>query len=93
MNKAKWLRTDYGKGYNAGWIYRTYEYRGHIYVTEENRKHGNAIDEQLWMQHKEEQKRIDDLLDNPKPEPEWLTPEEEERQKSQWDAIWEMLGL
>ena len=93
MNKATWIRTDYGKGYNAGWVYRTYEYRGERYTTEENLKRGNAIDEQLWMQHKREQKRIDEKLDSPKHEPEWLTPEEEAKRNAEWDAIWEMLEV
>ena len=91
MNKAKWIRTDYGKSYNAGWVYRTYEYRGEHYMTEENRKRGNAMDEQLWMQHKREQKRIDEKLDSAKNEPEWLTPEEEAKRNAEWDAIWKIL--
>lgn len=93
MNNAKWIRTDYGKGYNTGWIYRTYEYRGETYITSENCKKGNAMGEEIWRQHKEEQKRIDERLDNPKQEPEWLTPEEEAAQKAAWDEIWEMLGM
>lgn len=93
MSKATWVRTDYGKGYNAGWVYRTYKYRGEYYVTEENLKRGNAMDEQVWMQHKHEQKRIDEKLDNPQPEPEWLTPEEEAKRKADWDTIWEMLEV
>jgi len=93
MNKAKWIRTDYGKGYNAGWVYRTYEYRGCIYMTEENLKRGNAMGEELWRQHKKEQKRIDEKLDNQQPEPQWLMPEEEAKQKAEWDAIWRMLDM
>ena len=91
--KAQWIRTTYGKGYDAGWIYRTYEYRGRKYITAENRKSGNAMGEALWQQHKKEQQRIDREIDNPEPVP---TPEEVEeisrQQEEQWDAIWEMLG-
>ena len=93
MQKAKWIRTTYGKGYNAGWIYRTYEYRGETYQTYENVKRGNAMGEELWQQHKAEQKRIDEKLDNPKSEPKWLTPGEEAAQKAAWDEIWKMLEV
>lgn len=93
MQKAKWIRTTYGKGYNVGWIYRTYEYRGETYQTYENVKRGNAMGEELWQQHKAEQKRIDEKLDNPKSEPKWLTPEEEAAQKAAWDEIWKMLEV
>lgn len=93
MNKAEWIRTDYGKGYNAGWVYRTYTYRGQQYIIYENLKHGNAMGEEIWRQHKEEQKRIDERLDNQKQEPEWLTPEEEAAQKAAWDETWEMLEV
>lgn len=93
MNKAKWIRTDYGKGYNAGWVYRTYTYRGQYYTTYENLKRGNAMGEEVWRQHKAEQKRIDDKLDSPEVKPEWLTPKEEAKQKADWDEIWEMLEV
>lgn len=91
MSKAKWIRTDYGKGYNAGWIYRTYEYRGHTYTTYENHKRGNAMGEEVWRQHKEEQKRIDDLIDSKQSEPKWETKEEAEKRKAEWNAVWEMI--
>lgn len=93
MQKAKWISTTYGKGYNAGWIYRTYEYRGETYQTYENVKRGNAMGEEIWQQHKAEQKRIDEKLDNPRSEPKWQTPEEAAAQKAEWDEIWEMLGM
>lgn len=89
--KAKWLRTDYGKGYNAGWVYRTYEYRGQTYMTYENNKRGNAMGEEVWMQHKEAQKNIDNMLDNPPPPPQWETREEAEKRKAEWDEIWKMI--
>lgn len=91
MNKAKWIRTDYGRGYNAGWVYRTYEYRGHIYTTEENVKRGNAIDEQIWMQHKREQKRIDDMLANTMVHHEPWSEEDEKKYNEGWDNIWKMI--
>ena len=40
-----------------------YEYRGKNYFVR-NHFSGNAMDEQLWMQHKEAQKAIDNELDN-----------------------------
>ena len=40
-----------------------YEYRGKTYFIR-NRFSGNAMDEQLWMQHKEAQKAIDNELDS-----------------------------
>lgn len=91
--KATWVRTDNGKGYNAGWLYRTYEYRGQYYTTYENLKRGNAMGEEVWRQHKEEQRRIDEKLDRPQTEPEWLTAEEEAKRKADWDAVWQALGM
>lgn len=91
--KAKWISTTYGKGYNAGWIYREYEYRGRRYTTAENRKRGNAMGEEPWQQHRKEQARIDRELDNPEPIP---TPEEikeiTQRYKEQEAAMWAALG-
>ena len=91
MVKAKWISTTYGKGYNAGWITREYEYRGRRYFTSENQKRGNAMGEELWQQHKQEQARIDRELDTPEKIP---TLEEireiDKRQKEMWDEIWKM---
>ena len=41
-----------------------YEYRGKTYFVR-NHFSGNAMDEQLWMQHNEAQKAIDNELDSP----------------------------
>ena len=41
-----------------------YEYRGKTYFVRHHFS-GNAMDEQLWMQHNEAQKAIDNDLDSP----------------------------
>lgn len=60
MNKAKFIRKYYGKGYDRDFVYLVYEYRGYEYTVEENRAKGN---EPLAWQHKQEQDRIDRLIE------------------------------
>lgn len=59
--KAKFigkLYDRYGK-----YVDLEYEYKGYIYFIR-NHFSGNAMDENLYQQHKEEQKKIDNLINN-----------------------------
>lgn len=60
---AKFIRKYYGTGFDRNMVYMDYEYRGQVYTVYENRSKGN---EPLAWQHKNEQNRIDAILDAPK---------------------------
>lgn len=60
MRKATFKRKYYGHGYDAAMVYLDYEYRGHEYTVYENRAKGNPP---LACQHREEQNRIDELIE------------------------------
>ena len=60
MKKATFLRKYYGHGYTADMVYLDYSYRGHEYTVCENRVKGN---EPLSWQHRQEQLRIDRLVE------------------------------
>lgn len=70
--KAKFVAKYYGRGYEKDYVFLEYEYRGHTYTVYENRARGN---EPLSWQHKNEQARIDKLIEiqnmpkNPNAEP------------------------
>lgn len=61
MPKAKFLCSTPDKN-NAYMTHLFYEYRGREYMIT---RHDNGYSESLREQHRLEQKRIDDLLDNP----------------------------
>lgn len=64
-----------------------YLYRGCKYeVTYSNS--WNCCVSPAWVQHRDEQAKIDDMLDNPKP----VIKEEHKSIEEQMDEIWEMLG-
>lgn len=65
--KATFVRKYYGHGYDAHMVYLDYSYRGHEYTVYENLARGN---EPLAWQHRNEQNRIDMLI------------EQEEREKN-----------
>lgn len=83
MNKAKKVETYRDKHFTT----IIYEYRGCKYeVTYPN---GHQICcTPAWIQHRDEQEKIDNLLDNPVQVPEKDTKPFEE----QLDEIWDMLG-
>lgn len=60
MRKATFIRKYYGRGYDAHMVYLDYMYRGHEYTVYENRAQGN---EPLAWQHRDEQDRIDRLVE------------------------------
>ncbi len=61
--KAKFVRKYYGTGFDRNMVYMDYEYRGQVYTVFENRSKGS---EPLAWQHRNEQNRIDAILDAPK---------------------------
>ena len=61
MKKAKLIGKIYDR--YGKFVDLEYEYRGKTYFVR-NHFSGNAMDEQLWMQHKKAQKAIDNELDN-----------------------------
>ena len=79
--KAKFIRKVYDR--YGKYVDLEYEYKGHTYFI---RRHfsGNAMDESLYQQHKEEQKRIDNLINN----------KTETKKEGSFDfgEIWDMLG-
>jgi hypothetical protein len=82
MAKAKFIGKTYGTGYNRDFVYLEYEYRGHTYEVYENRAKGN---EPLAWQHRNEQARIDRLIED-----------SEKPQKSNpidWDEVFDMLYM
>lgn len=60
MRKATFIRKYHGHGYDAHMVYLVYSYRGHEYTVEENLAQGN---EPLAWQHRDEQDRIDRLIE------------------------------
>ena len=60
MNKAKFIRKYYGRGYDRDSVYLVYEYRGHEYTVYENMAKGNVP---LAWQHRDEQAHIDNLIE------------------------------
>lgn len=68
-----------------------YEYRGQTYVV--TKDNNGYMGKSLHQQHEEAQKAIDERLKPRELVNEWLTPEEEAKHKSEWDAIWKMLEL
>ena len=79
--KAKFI----GKVYDryGKYVDLEYEYKGHTYFIR-NHFSGNAMDESLSQQHKEEQKRIDNLISN--------KTEVKEEGSFDFEEIWNMLG-
>ena len=80
--KAKKIETFYGKHFTA----IVYEYRGHEYEVTYPRG-WMVCCTPAWVQHRDEQAKIDALIDNP--------PSEKKPMKSfdeQLDEIWNMLG-
>lgn len=72
MRKATFIGKYHGHGYDAHMVYLVYSYRGHEYTVGENLAQGN---EPLAWQHRDEQDRIDRLIEqeerekNAKPKP------------------------
>ena len=79
--KAKFI----GKVYDryGKYIDLEYEYKGHTYFIR-NHFSGNAMDESLYQQHKEEQERIDNLINN--------KTETKKEGSFNFEEIWNMLG-
>lgn len=64
-----------------------YEYRGQTYEVE----YANGWQiccSPAWVQHRDEQAKIDEMIDNPKP----VIEKEQKTMKEQMDEIWEMMG-
>ena len=62
-----------------------YEYRGYKYeVTYANG--WQICCSPAWIQHRDAQAEIDEMIDNPKPMP------NPEKTANNWNEIWEMLG-
>jgi len=81
--KAKKIETFYGKYSNTV----VYEYRGCKYEVEYSNCWTYCCTP-AWIQHRDEQAKIDEMLDNPKPVIEKETKSVEE----QMDEIWDMMG-
>lgn len=60
MRKATFVGKYYGRGYDAHMVYLVYSYRGHEYTVYENLAQGNRP---LAWQHRDEQSRIDQLIE------------------------------
>ena len=58
--EAQFIRKYYGTGFDKNYIYYDYEYRGHEYTVYVCSTKGN---EPLSWQHKNEQARIDNLIE------------------------------
>ena len=74
MTKAKFIKTLKNTNHfdKHAWEHTDllYEYKGHQYIVTKH-NNGYAFDS-LWKQHQEEQKRIDEMIENQnKPIPEW----------------------
>ena len=82
--KAKFI----GKVYDryGKYVDLEYEYKGHTYFIR-NHFSGNAMDESLYQQHKKEQERIDNLINN-KTE----TKKEGSFDFFDFEEIWNILG-
>lgn len=87
MNKAKFIRKYYGRGYDRDSVYLVYEYRGHEYTVYENMAKGNVP---LAWQHRDEQANIDNLIE------EQSRPKKPYRYEDSWqagvDAFYDALG-
>ena len=81
--KAKFI----GKVYDryGKYVDLEYEYKGHTYFIRNNFS-GNAMDESLYQQHKEEQERIDNLINNNN------KTETKKEGSFDFEKIWNMLG-
>ena len=79
--KAKFI----GKVYDrcGKYVDLEYEYKGHTYFIR-NHFSGNAMDESLYQQHKKEQERIDNLINN--------KTETKKEGSFDFEEIWNMLG-
>lgn len=79
--KAKFI----GKVYDryGKYVDLEYEYKGHTYFIRNNFS-GNAMDESLYQQHKKEQERIDNLINN--------KTETKKEGSFDFEEIWNMLG-
>lgn len=87
--KAKKLNTYRDKHFTV----IEYEYRGHVYeVTYANG--WQVCCTPAWIQHRDEQTKIDDLLDNPKIQTgiSEISGEPIKPIQEQMDEIWEMMG-
>lgn len=82
--KAKKLHTYYGRYSSVV----EYEYRGCKYEVEYSNCWTYCCSP-AWYQHKVEQEKIDEMLDNPKPV---KTGEPTKSVEEQMDEIWEMMG-
>ena len=83
MSKAKKVESYRDKYFTTV----TYEYRGCQYdVTYANG--WTVCCTPAWIQHRDEQAKIDDMLDNPKP----VSDKPVQSIHEQLDEIWEMLG-
>lgn len=84
MNKAIKKEAYYDKWFTT----IVYEYRGCTYeVTYANG--WQVCCTPAWVQHRDEQAKIDDMLDNPKPP---MSAKEHKPIDQQMDEIWEMMG-
>lgn len=87
MKKATFLRKRYGRGYDAHMVYLDYMYRGHEYTVAENRAKGN---EPLAWQHRSEQARIDQLIEEEnKPKKPYRY---EDSADAGFDLFWRFIG-
>lgn len=87
--KAKFIGASRDRDPREAWKHTDlwYEYRGHEYcVTKDN---NGYMGEPLRVQHEREQKRIDDLLDNPEPLKEWKY---EGSAQEGFDLFWEYVN-
>lgn len=75
---------------NAYYWESEFEYRGHIYTVTYSSGFTTFKQTPAYIQHREAQARIDEMLDNPKPVSE--TASEIKSFEEQLDEIWEMLG-
>ena len=58
--RATFVRKYHGRGFERDFVFLVYKYRGYEYIVYENRAKGN---EPLAWQHKSEQARIDELVE------------------------------
>ena len=58
--RATFVRKYHGRGFERDFVFLVYKYRGYEYIVYENRAKGN---EPLAWQHKSEQARIDQLIE------------------------------
>lgn len=77
--KAKKLETYYDKYYTT----IVYEYRGHNYEVTYGNGSGVCCTP-AWIQHRDEQEKIDRIIDNPEPQ--------KETEPINLDEIWEVMG-